>query len=327
MGPNSAASALDGIRRHNVFRRLPKYNAVVKIGIAEADVLAGLSHSRRMIAATAGGLLAALAALGGLLLGLFGGRLRSILGRDGEGRFSTLFDAATPVMLVIDPASGAIVEANRSAARFYGYDQAMLKGMRITEINLQMENATLKAMGDADSAGCSRFLFRHRLADGQLREVEVYTGPVEVKGGRLLLSVIHDITERLRQDADRLRVTRAVEQCPLPVIITDPEGTIEYVNQAFTAGTGYSAEEILGQNPRLLKSGETAAADYIAMWAELAAGNVWRGQFHNRRKDGTLFWEQALISPVTDDHGRITHYLGVKDAVPARRDMESEVSS
>ena len=108
----------------------------------------------------------------------------------------------------------------------------------------------------------------------------------------------------------------AMEQSPVSIIITNTEAVIEYVNPTFTAVTGYAAEEVLGQNPRLLKSGEFATSDYVAMWADLAAGNCWRGRFHNRRKDGTLFWEEVLISPVTDETGRITHYLAIEQAVP-----------
>ncbi|HIJ63112.1 MAG TPA: PAS domain S-box protein [Rhodospirillaceae bacterium] len=321
-GTYVAASGFDGVRRLNLFHRLPKYNAVVKVGIPEADILAVLSQSRQMLAAVAGGLLAALAAAGCLLFGLLGGSLRPILARDGEGRFRALFDGAQSVMLVVDPENNAIIDANQSAARFYGYEPAVLKAMRLTDINLQLDTTTLKDIGDGKRSGQNEFLFRHRLADGQTRDVEVLTGPVEVRGRRLLFSVIHDITDRRRRDADSARLTQAVDQSPLSVVITDPEGAIQYVNAAFTAASGYAAEDVLGQTPRILKTGETAAADYAAMWAELAAGNSWRGRFHNRRKDGSRYWAEAVIWPVTDDRGRIIHHFGLEDVIPEGREPE-----
>ena len=313
-GDYVAKSAIDGVTRHNLYRRLPKYNLVVRVGIAEQDILAGVSESWQWMAAAAAALLVALTAGGGLLFGLFGNRYHSVLA--GSDRFHALFDGTRSVMLLVDPATGAITDANRAASDFYGYDTAILKRMRITDINAGLEDATLKDMASADSERRSAFLFRHRLADGGLRDVEVHSGPVEIMGRRLLFSIIFDVTERNRRDAERRRLMTAMEQSPVSIIITNTEAVIEYVNPTFTAVTGYAAEEVLGQNPRLLKSGEFATSDYVAMWADLAAGNCWRGRFHNRRKDGTLFWEEVLISPVTDETGRITHYLAIEQAVP-----------
>ncbi|MDL2717067.1 MAG: PAS domain S-box protein [Acidobacteriota bacterium] len=115
------------------------------------------------------------------------------------------------------------------------------------------------------------------------------------------------------------KLGRAVEQSPASVLITDLEGRIEYVNPHFTKATGYTAEEALGQNPRILKSDRTPPEVHRVMWQTLAAGGVWQGELCNKRKDGSLFWEYASISPVRDEHGVTTSYVAVKEDISDRK--------
>lgn len=117
-------------------------------------------------------------------------------------------------------------------------------------------------------------------------------------------------------------LAQAVEQCPVSVVITDLDGTIQYVNPWFTKVTGYHRDEVIGGNPRILKSGYTTAEEYAAMFRELEAGVVWRGEFRNRRKSGEPYWEEAVIVPVSEPDGRITHYMALKEDVTARREAE-----
>jgi PAS domain S-box-containing protein len=126
--------------------------------------------------------------------------------------------------------------------------------------------------------------------------------------------------ERLRQ------LSRAVEQSPVSIVITDKAGNIEYVNPKFSEVTGYSAEEILGRNPRVLKSGETPPEGYKQLWNTITSGKEWRGEFHNRRKNGELYWESASISSVLDEAGQITHFLAVKEDITERKQMEQQLA-
>lgn len=107
----------------------------------------------------------------------------------------------------------------------------------------------------------------------------------------------------------------ALEQSPATIIVTDAEGKIVYANPKFVATTGYQANEALGQTPRLLKSGETSTEEYQRLWKTIKSGKEWRGVFHNRRKDGSLYWERASISPVHDAKGKITHFMAVKEDI------------
>lgn len=124
-----------------------------------------------------------------------------------------------------------------------------------------------------------------------------------------LLSVIEDLR---RTEAERARLAEAIEQSAETVVITDQAGTIVYVNPTFTAVSGYSRQEAVGRNPRLLKSGVQDESFYRTLWDTISSGRTWRGRMFNRRKDGTCFTEEATISPVRDAAGRITHYVAVK---------------
>ncbi len=117
----------------------------------------------------------------------------------------------------------------------------------------------------------------------------------------------------------------AVQQSSASIVITDLQGKIRYVNPKFIEVTGYSFEEVRNQNPSVLKSGETSAIEYKQMWETLSAGGMWKGIFHNKKKNGELFWESATISPIKDSHGIITGYLGVKDDITLDRQMQNDI--
>jgi len=149
------------------------------------------------------------------------------------------------------------------------------------------------------------------------RLFEVRRHPIEDgdRVGTRIAVVLTDITEARRTREELDKYVQAVEQSPASVVITDTEGTIEYVNQRFTEVTGYTAEEAIGANPRVLKSGEMDPEVYEELWATITAGKEWRGELHNRKKDGSLYWEQASISPLCDEAGITTHYLAVKSDI------------
>jgi sigma-B regulation protein RsbU (phosphoserine phosphatase) len=122
---------------------------------------------------------------------------------------------------------------------------------------------------------------------------------------------------------EKLKVfTMVVEQSPATVVITDRHGTIEYVNPKFSNLTGYSRDEALGQNPRILKSGVQPAEFYRHMWETISSGREWQGEFHNRKKNGDSYWESASISPILDSGGEITHYVAIKEDITKRKRTE-----
>ena len=155
-----------------------------------------------------------------------------------------------------------------------------------------------------------------------------YTSTPMWSDGELAGAVVtfSDITLRRQADEQLRNLSSAVEQSPSTVVITDTEGRIGYVNPRFTEVTGYSAEEALGENPRILKAeGAHPPAFYQELWETIRAGKRWRGEFCNRGKDGVIFWESAAISPIRDATGEITHFVSVKEDITQRKEMEHEL--
>ncbi len=131
-----------------------------------------------------------------------------------------------------------------------------------------------------------------------------------------------DISQLKQAEAAMHQLSQAVEQSPVSVVITDKDGAIQYVNAEFEKISGYSRAEALGQNPRILKSGQTPPEEYLRLWDNLRAGKDWEGEFCNRRKDGSLYTERAVISPIRDEGSQITGYLAVKEDITQRKNME-----
>jgi nitrogen fixation negative regulator NifL len=169
---------------------------------------------------------------------------------------------------------------------------------------------------------------RLRRSDGSplWTSVDVRVVPGEAPGSFELEGFVHDISAARRAEEELRKLSRAVEQSPASVVITDLNGNIEYVNPGFTRVTGYSREEVLGKNPRVLKSGEAPPETYRALWDAITHGREWHGEFHNRRKDGSLYWELASISPIVGTDGRTTHFIAVKEDVTARKEAEEALA-
>ena len=142
--------------------------------------------------------------------------------------------------------------------------------------------------------------------------------------GYLLIGT--DNTARKLAEETICKISTAVEQSPVSVVITDTHGCIEYVNPFFLETTGYSLAEVMGQNSRILKSEILPSEDYKGLWNKLMAGNTWRGEIHNRKKNGDIFWEQASISPIRNAHGTVTSFVAVKEDITERKQVEEELS-
>jgi PAS domain S-box-containing protein len=242
-----------------------------------------------------------------------------------EALYHSLFQGNKAVKLLIDPTTGAIVDANAAACAFYGYDQKTLTGMRVGDINTLSKAEIAAEMAAAESERRSHFFFRHRLASGEIRDVEVHSGPVQYAGRELLYSIIHDITERRNLEKERARLFTAIEQSPASIVITDEKGAIRYVNPAFTRISGYNPEDVMGETPRILKSGHTSDEEYAQMWRTISAGKNYSATFYNKKKDGEFYWEHAQISPVFNEDGEIINYVGVKENITELKKVEQNL--
>ena len=162
--------------------------------------------------------------------------------------------------------------------------------------------------------------FRVKFKDGAIRWMFGKAIPLKLVDGSVQWNgFISDATAHNLEQESLITLSTAVEQSPVSVVITDTRGLIQYVNPMFEQVTGYTRVEAIGKNPRILSSGEKSENDYSEMWATLLAGKIWAGEFHNRRKDGSLFWEKSTIAPILDSHGETIHYLAVKENITDRK--------
>ena len=226
-------------------------------------------------------------------------------------------------------ANRIILWANPAFEKMLGYGAGELVGIA-TRQTYPDQQAYLDLAQAAYPALAAGQIFRaqsqHVRKDGARIWVEM-SGSVLRPGSSESLWVFLDITER-RLAEDRLRtLSRITEQAPMAIVITDLAGTIEYTNPWVTQVTGYTPEEILGQNPRILQSGQTPSQVHRDLWQTLKAGGVWRGEFHNRKKNGDLFVEQAVIAPVLDPGGRATHYVALKEDITERKRAEEALQT
>jgi len=220
-----------------------------------------------------------------------------------------------PVMR-IDP-DGSILESNPAANNVYKSPSLVNQNIKdlLTEIkNIDIKKAIEeeKIVDFVESHGDK--LLRYELRGiKQLNVCQLYGA---------------DISELLKTERDNAKYITAIEQSYNSIMVTDMRGNIEFVNHAFEDQTGYKIAEVIGKNPRFLKSGmKTTTEEYKIMWETITSGKVWKGEFHNRKKDGTYYWELATISPVVNKNKEIISYLAVKEDVTEQKAMQEKLNS
>jgi len=142
---------------------------------------------------------------------------------------------------------------------------------------------------------------------------------------RYLEGYIEDITSRKLAEKELRKLSQAIEQNPVSVVITDSKGVIGYINPKFTEMTGYEASEAIGQNPRILKSGKMEPEFYSNMWKTIMSGKIWNGELINKSKSGKLYWANKSISPIIDEHGKITNFVAIAEDISEKKKTEAEL--
>jgi PAS domain S-box-containing protein len=241
--------------------------------------------------------------------------------RESEERYHRLVDTMQDVVFTLS-ATGTLTSLNAAFERITGWSRSEWIGRSFAElVHPEDQSLALDRFAKVlDQQPQSLFVVRVKARDGSWLDAE-FTGVEQLEDGRVIggIGTARDVTQRRRETEERKRLAAAVEQAAEAIMITDVEGTIEYVNPAFERISGYTAGEVLGANPRILKSGKHDPAFYGQMWETLRRGEVWLGRFVNRCKDGSLIEEDSTISPVRDPSGRIAHFVAVK------RDVTKEV--
>ena len=245
--------------------------------------------------------------------------------RESENRFRQMFELNDAVMLLIEPGTGAIVDANAAASRFYGYTVERMRAMMISDINTLPPEKIAEERARSLRQERNYFVFPHRLANGEVRMVEVHSSPIRVGDNMLLFSIIHDIT-RQHEAEQELRIAAIAFESQEGVFVTDADQVILRVNRAFTDITGYTAEDVVGKSPCILSSGRHDQAFYAAIWESILTRGTWQGEIWNRRKNGNIFPEWLTITAVKDEDGEVTHYVAALMDISLRKASEEEIS-
>ena len=218
-----------------------------------------------------------------------------------------------------------IIYANSRFAEMLGYTQDEIKDVLFSHIFSDEAKADLSKRQDMREKGKelpTTYQTTFIKKDGSIIDVEVNYQIINYKNSAATFAIVRDVTESRKMETELRKLSTAVEQSPSMIVITDLEGKIEYVNPIFCEITGYTCDEIKGKMTNILKSGFLADDVYKELWNTITGGKIWRGEFRNKRKSGDMYWENASISPITDNDGQITHFLKVAEDVSEWKTIE-----
>ncbi|MBL4801434.1 MAG: PAS domain S-box protein [Emcibacter sp.] len=256
-------------------------------------------------------------------------KLAEMAQKESEERLS-LHQESSPLGVISWDKSMTCTQWNPAAEKIFGYTEDEVLGHHCMEMlvppNFNDEMAELRKK-IIQNTRSTHSINENITKDGRIIVCEWFNTPlINEKGVTIgITTIVQDITKH-KIIEDKLRIlSRAVEQSPASIIITNTDGAIEYVNPKFEDSTGYSAKEVMGKNPRFLSSGHTSQEEYAALWNNIVSGKKWHGEFHNKRKDGSLFWEFTSISCITDKKGTTTHFLAVNEDITERKKIEEHL--
>lgn len=245
--------------------------------------------------------------------------------RESEIKFRALIENGRDNISLLS-ADGKLLWESPSVTHTLGYEQDQFVGHDIFEIihpddlewTREMFRMVIQKPGNIEEG-----VFRLLRSDGSWRWIEATA--TNLLHEPIIQAVVvnyRDITERKKAETELRKLLQAVEQSANAVVITDTEGHIEYANPKFEEVSGYPLSEVVGKTPRILNSGKHTPEFYRNLWQTIKAGRVWRGEIRNRRKDGTLYWEDSTITPVFDTNHKLVNFIAIKEDITARKALE-----
>lgn len=247
--------------------------------------------------------------------------------REQEARMRLVLDNAGEGIITTDRA-GIVESFNHAASRLFGYSASEVIGRNIGMLMPEPHQSRHDGYIEYYIAtGISQIIDRGREVEGLRKDGSVFpifitVSRLEIKGELLFTAIIRDLTRDKEKETELLKLSSVVEGNPNAIIITDTKGSIEYVNPQFCELTGYGAVEVMGKNPNILKSMDNPEK-YRDLWQTITSGRVWRGEFYNRRKDGSRYWSGATVSAMVDRKGKIIRYVGVSRDITQAKENES----
>ena len=245
--------------------------------------------------------------------------------RASEQKYRTLFESANDAMFIFDPATEIVLEANSKALETYGFSREEFIGLSLKSITMDAVRGEHEVRRILELGSLKNYETVHFRKDGTSAHFLVNSSVIDYKGVRAILSISRDITDRMQADEILRLQSAALQTAANAIVITDRAGVITYVNSAFTRITGYTTEEALGNTPKILKSGEQPPEFYENLWATINAGNVWRGELVNKRKDGSFYSEEMTITPVQNEQKEITHFIAIKNDITDRKRLQEQL--
>lgn len=253
--------------------------------------------------------------------------------KESEENYRTIVEGQTEFIARILP-DGTHIFANDALCTYLGLKKEEIIGKKITDMQNgpdTPEEDMKKLLEHFNSFNQdtpintieNRFIF----SNGEVRWVEWADKAIFDENDNIIefQSVGRDITDKKMKDEEISLLYNAIEQAPTIVVITDKQGTIEYVNPKFIEITGYDSSEAIGKSPRILKTGFLPKEHFEALWKSISSGKTWKGEFHNRKKDGSMYWESASISPVKNSIGEITHFIKVSEDITYKKLAEKDI--
>lgn len=239
--------------------------------------------------------------------------------------YKNLFDGAKDAIILFYPGNEQIIDANDKACEMYGFSKEELIGMSIISISKYPERGRERINNILKERQYYHFKSTQFRKDGAELNLDITASVIDYFGEEVIMSINRDETGQ-RQVEEKIRLlSLGIEQYPYPIVITNVDAEIEYVNRAFEQVTQYNFNEVKGKNPRILQSGETAKTVYDELWRTLLSGKEWRGEFRNKKKDGTLYWELAVIFPLVDANNVVKQYFASKIDITERKELEYQL--
>ena len=327
-------SISDGIERIHHFRKLPSYPLIVGIGVSNKDVFATHEEYKAQLLQQAAFITLLFVVLAAIASLNRAARLRhSVVERQALVQLQNITRRVPGVVyqyLLRPDGTSCFPFASEGMLDIYGVtpEEVIHDAAKVFTLIHPEDLAELNESIHVSARQLTPWVHEYRvcLADQSIRWLSGRAIPEQRDDGSVLWNgFIADATQRKQAEESLITLSAAVEQSPVSIIITDPAGIIQYVNPTFEQITGYTRAEVIGQNPRIISANEKAPEKYQAMWATLLAGKIWRGEFRNRHKDGTLSWERAVISPVFNDRGVVIHFIANEEDVTEHKRIEERL--
>ncbi len=245
-----------------------------------------------------------------------------------ESLYKLLATNISDVIWIID-LKGNFKYISPSAQKLFGFTAKELEKLTtkdvLTEDSLQKQREVVASRLEKEKRGeitsATTHILKHKKKTGEIFWAEINSSPLRDKNNRIteIMGITRDISVRKSVEDHMNMLSVAVEQNPASIVITALDGSIEYVNKAFSQTTGYQIDEVKGKDPRILKSGQTSKKVYQDLWKTIMSGKVWQGEFINKKKSGELYYENATIAPIKDKDGIITHFVAIKENITSKK--------